>query len=52
MGSFLDKYCHTLKCSTDELCAVSEKTARCIKNDKLHDVYVLFIKFVYIILFK
>ncbi|VDO67435.1 unnamed protein product [Onchocerca flexuosa] len=36
--NFSDQYCHTLRCSTDELCVVNEKTARCIKNDKLHDV--------------
>ncbi|VIO99194.1 Thyroglobulin type-1 repeat family protein [Brugia malayi] len=33
-----NKHCHTLRCSSDELCVVNEKTARCVKNDKLHDV--------------
>ncbi|VDK75091.1 unnamed protein product [Litomosoides sigmodontis] len=32
------QYCHMLRCSIDELCVVGEKTARCIKNDKLHAV--------------
>lgn len=40
MEIFSDQYCHTLRCSIDELCVVNVKTARCIKNDKLHDVYV------------
>ncbi|VBB29505.1 unnamed protein product [Acanthocheilonema viteae] len=38
MGIISDQNCHILQCSTDELCVVSEKTARCVKNDKLHDV--------------
>ncbi|MCP9260799.1 Testican-3 [Dirofilaria immitis] len=32
------QYCHTLRCSADELCVVNVKTARCVKNDKLHDI--------------
>uniref|UniRef100_A0A915PXH1 Uncharacterized protein n=1 Tax=Setaria digitata TaxID=48799 RepID=A0A915PXH1_9BILA len=33
-----NEYCRTLRCSTDELCVVTEKTARCVKNDKLHEI--------------
>ncbi|EJW76882.1 hypothetical protein WUBG_12209 [Wuchereria bancrofti] len=40
-----NEYCHTLRCSSDELCVVNEKTARCVKNDKLHDVDGLHVDF-------